>query len=270
MFAKNFRNRRTRGLRPALALAGLALALGATAFAPPAQALPVTYWVSANATTGGYVGTSNVFTGALNNQSSAYIESDPAGQQFGSLPSQQLYADTGAHSWADTAELRAQVSSEAARINATSFPSSPTASSEGRFADTITVQGIGLPNGTPVTLTFRNAIDVDWQGSSLYDGYVSTSFSAGGYSASTRWDVAYNKPLVPVQSPAIQLKTTVGARLQLSGRLNTFARGSYFVPGPLYDGSLSLDVVATLRLESSTVPVTLVSDSGADYNPIGN
>ena len=56
----------------------------------------------------------------------------------------------------------------------------------------------------------------------------------------------------------------------MGGGRNTFARGSYFVPGPVYNGSLSLDVVATLRLESSTVPVTLVSDSGADYNPIGN
>lgn len=88
-------------------------------------------------------------------------------------------------------------------------------------------------------------------------------------SAATRWDVAYNKAVPTVQSPQLQVKTTVGARLQLSGRLNTFARGSYFVPGPLFNGSLNLDVTAILRLESATGDVTLVADSGADYNPIG-
>lgn len=259
MFSKTFQT-----------IAGLTFALALTAASRPAAAQPVTFWVSATAATNGYPGTSNHFTGALNNQTWAYAESDPAGLQFGQNAAQQLYADVGAHSSAAPAELHAQTSLHALRINAGSFPSSPTASTEGRFVDAITVVGLGIPNGTPVTLTFRNTIDVAWQGTSLYDGYVSSNTQIGAVSASSRWDVAYNKTLLPVLSPQLLVKTTVGSRLQLGGRLNTFARGSYFVPGPSYDGTLDLDVTATLRLESATADVTLVADSGADYNPIAN
>lgn len=250
------------------AIASLTLTLLASTSTPVA-AQAVTHWVSATATTNGYAGTGNVFTGALSNQTFAYAESDPAGLQFGQNPSQQLYADVGARSTATPANLYAQASSQAVRINAGSFPHSPTASTEGRYADTLTVTSESLPNGSPVTLTFRVALDVGWQGTGLYDGYVSSSTQIGAVSVSTRWDVAYNKAVAPVQEPQIQVRTSVGARLQLSGKLNTFARGSYFVPGPAYNGSLDLDAAATLRLESATADVTLVADSGADYNPSG-
>lgn len=250
-------------------IAALAFTLASSASAP-AAAQAAHFWVSATAATNGYTGTGNVFTGALGNQTLAYAESDPAGRQFGQNASQQLYADVGARSTATPGGLHAQSSSQAVRINAGSFPSSPTASTEGRYADALTVTSETLANGTPVTLTFRVALDVAWQGTGLYDGYVSSNTQIGAVTASTRWDVAYDRAAAPVQSPQIQVRTSIGARLQLSGKLNTFARGSYFVPGPAYNGTLDLDARSTLRLESASGEVTLVADSGADYAPLGD
>lgn len=249
------------------AIAGLALTLTLTAAARPAQAQPVYFTVSASSTTNGQPGASSTTTGGLANQTSAYSESDPAGVEFGSVPQNTVYADTGAHSWANTGELHAVTSAVANRLAATSFPSSPQASTDGRFTDLITVTSASLPNGTPVTLHFRNAIDVGLGASSAYNGSVSTYFQVGSTVASTMWTVATGKPVPSAQSPLLEVKTTVGSVLFTSGKLNTLARASYYAAGPIFDGSIEIDATATLRLESASDDVTLVSASGVSYLP---
>jgi len=253
-----------------VAIAGFALTLTLAAAARPAQAQSVYFTVLASSTTNGQPGAASTTTGGLANQTSAYSESDPAGVEFGSVPQNTVYADTGAHSWADTGELHAITSAVANRLAATSFPASPQASTEGRFTDRITVTSASLPNGTPVTLNFRNAIEIGLGASSAYNGSVTTYFQVGSVVVSTRWDVANGKPVPTTQSPLLEVKTTVGSVLYTSGKLNTLARASYYASGPIFDGSIEIDATAALRLESASDDVTLVAASGIDYNPTAN
>lgn len=248
------------------AAAAAAFTFAVAAFAHSAAAQTTSFGVSAQVTTGGYAGgTSNVLTGALFGQTFTTLTSDPAGRQFGINPNQQLYADVGASVQVAPGRIQGSASSLAQRINATSFPSSPTAAHEGKFFDRLTVTA-DLPAGTPVTLYFRTELEVVADGVGLYDGSITSNLSIGGASASARWAVATGVDPLPVPVHLVEVRTTVGARLAIDHRINTFARGSYFVPGPVYDGSLRLDVIARTWLLGASADVTLVAASGADYN----
>jgi hypothetical protein len=247
------------------AIAGLTFSLALTASARPAQAQTGVFSVNATAVTSGQPGAYSATTGGLADQTSASISSDPAPAQWG-----LLYADTAAFSSVDDAVLRGTVSAVAGVSAPAASNSNPQSSTEGRFIDRITVTSNSLPNGTPVTLTFRNAIDISASPDHLYYGSVTTYFQIGSVVASTRWETAFNKPESQVQSPVLEVKTTVGSNLYTSGKLNTLARAYFYAPGPAYNGSLAIDATASLRLESASADVNLVAASGIDYSSIGN
>lgn len=254
MFAKTFAT-----------IAGLTFALTLTASARPAQAQTGLFSVTASAATSGQPGASNVTTGGLGDQTSASIASDPAPAQWG-----LLYADTSAYSWTSQGAIHGSSSALAGVTSPAASVDSPQGSTEGRFVDRITVTSASLPAGTPVTLTFRNAIAISATTDHLYYGSVTTSFQVGGVSAATRWESAYNRAASTVQSPVLQVSTQVGNTLYTSGKLTTLARAYFYVPGPSYNGGMAVDATATLRLESASADVTLVSASGTDYNPLAN
>jgi len=247
------------------AIAGLSLALALTASTRPARAQAGLFSVTASAATSGQPGSSNVTTGGLSDQTSASIASDPAGVSWG-----LLYADTSAYSSASQGEIHGSSSAVAGVSSPAGATDAPQGSTDGRFVDRITVTSGSLPAGTPVTLTFRNGIAINPSADHLYYGSVTTNFQVGGTSAATRWEMAFNKTASTVQSPVLEVRTSIGAVLYTSGRLTTLARAYFYAPGPSYNGAMALDATATLRLESASADVTLVSASGADYNPTGN
>ncbi|WP_434425084.1 hypothetical protein [Nannocystis pusilla] len=61
------------------------------------------------------------------------------------------------------------------------------------------------------------------------------------------------------------VKTTVGATLWISGRLDTSAYASFMVPGPLYGGEMAIDASCQTPLVDVTPGVHLVTESGFDY-----
>lgn len=246
------------------AIAGMTLSLTLIASARPAGAVTGLFTVNATATTTGQPGAFSATTGGLSDQTYASISSDPAPAQWGFL-----YADTAAYSTVDDAVIRGTVSAVANLSKPGGSASNPQSSTEGRFTDRVTVTS-PLPHGTPVTLVFRNGISINTSPFSLYYGSVSTYYQIGSVVASTRWETAYNKTEQPVQSPVLEVRTTVGATLSVQGTVNTQARAYFYAPGPAYNGSMAMDTTVSLRLESASAEVTLVAASGIDYNPAAN
>lgn len=254
---------RTRNLSAFATAAVLSLTL--VAGAPAASAQNVNYGVLANVITGGTPGAYATYSNYLTGQTSVYSESDPAGVQWVYNLNQLLYSDAESAATTEIGSLSGQISTLAQRVAATNFPAGVTASTDGRFNDSILVASDTLPKGTPVALTFRAAVAVDWQADGLRDATVSCTFTAANVSVRSQWVLATDVEPAPVQSPVVTLNTQVGARFSVSGRLNTFARASFFAPGPRYDGNVTLDATCDTVLDSASADIYLVADSGHDY-----
>ncbi|PCC68654.1 hypothetical protein SAMN02745121_05330 [Nannocystis exedens] len=242
-----------------------AVCLSVLAVAAPAHAQSPNYSVTAHAVTGGMPGAGASYVGPLAGQTSADAQHDPAAVTWAYYYTQILFADAGAYAWTDLGSLTSHVDADAQRVDATSFPSGVSASTTNRFQDRITVVSDTLPKNTPVTLTFRAALSVEATGSGLFDGRASCTVQIGASSASPKWSDAWNKAEVAASSPLVVVKTTVGATLWISGRLDTSAHASFMAPGPLYGGAMQIDATCETPLLETTPGVYLVTESGFDY-----
>jgi hypothetical protein len=242
----------------------VSIALSVSTVAAEARAA-ANFSVEARATTGTMPGAGATYSGALIGQTSAHVVNDPVQLQWTYNLSQQLYSDAAAESWTDMGALVGHAYALARRVKATNFPPGVTAASMGRFTDRFQVVSATLPVNTPVTLTFHNIMHVDWTGSGLYEGTASCLFQVNGHTATSKWSAAYNKAETSTAAAPIVVKTAVGAVLTLNGRLDTFARGWFFVPGPRYDGDMQVDATCDTPFLGSDKDVQLVTESGFDY-----
>jgi hypothetical protein len=233
--------------------------------AAPARAQGPNYSVTAHAVTGGTPGAGASYVGPLMGETSAEAQHDPAGLTWAFYYTQIFYSDAEAFAWTDLGSLTSRVSAVARRVQATSFPNGVSASTTNRFVDRFVVASDTLPKNTPVTLTFRAELEVDWSGSGLYDGRVGCELQVGASTASPKWSQAWNKAPTATGSSLMVVKTTVGATLWISGRLDTRASASFFAPGPLYSGEMAIDASCVTPLVEMTPGVHLITESGFDY-----
>jgi hypothetical protein len=226
-----------------------------------ASAQTPTFGVDALASTSGYPGTFSDDPAALAGGQSTGATADPAGVQFNNGYG-LVYGDAAANSTAQIQYLYGSSYALADRQTATAFGnSSPTANTESRFWDYITVRSNSLPNGTVVELVFRNALTTNWTASGVYSGNVYSELRVGGYSASTtsRMDSRWGTTEVP--GPELRIKLTVGNRYSLSSKLRTYARAYYFTQGPIYDGVINIDTASEVQMDPGTQDVWLEYDS---------
>ena len=241
----------------------LSIALSVSTVAAEAQA--ANFSVEARATTGTMPGAGATYSGALIGQTSTHVLHDPVQLQWTYNTNQQLYSDAAAESWTDMGALVGHAYALARRVKATNFPPGVTAASMGRFTDRFKVVSGTLPLNTPVTLTFHNVMHVDWTGAGLYEGSASCTLQVGGHSATSKWSAAHNKAEASTSAAPLVVKTSVGAVLTLDGRLDSFARGWFFVPGPRHDGDMQVDATCDTPFVGSDKDVQLVTESGFDY-----
>ncbi|MFP5285050.1 MAG: hypothetical protein ACLGI9_04865, partial [Thermoanaerobaculia bacterium] len=170
--------------------------------------------------------------------------------------------DAAANATAYTHYLYGSSYALADRQTATAFGnSSPTANTESRYWDYITVRSNTLPNGTVVELVFRNALTTNWTASGVYSGNVYSELRVGGYSASTtsKMDSWWGTTEVP--GPELRIKLTVGSRYSLSSKLRTYGRAYYFTQGPIYDGEINIETAAEVQMDPLGQDVFLDYDS---------
>lgn len=226
-----------------------------------ANAQTPTFGVDALASTSGYSGTYSDDPAAVAGGQSTSATSDPEGLQYNNGYG-LVYGDAAANTTAQIQYLYGSSYALADRQTATAFGnSSPTANTESRFWDYITVRSNSLPNGTVVELVFRNALTTNWTASGVYNGNVYSELRVGGYSASTtsKMDSIWGTTEVP--GPELRIKLTVGSRYSLSSKLRTYARARYFTQGPIYDGVISIDTASELQMDPGTQDVYLEYDS---------
>jgi hypothetical protein len=258
---------RKLGMNFTLSNIGLCLssALVVASVAAPVHAQTPNYSVEARASTGTMPGSGITYVGPIAGDTSAHAINDPPALQWVYNLNQVLYSDAFAESWTDIGSLAMHASALAQRVKATNFPTGVPATTMGRWTDRVVVTSATLPVGTPVTLTFSNTLSIDWQGSGLYDGKASCQFQVGGASTTASWSASYDKPEASVAGAPLVVKTTVGATLGFSARLDTMTRGWFFVPGPRYDGQMELDGACEQGLVSATGDVELLAESGFEY-----
>lgn len=250
--------------KPMTLIAGLTAA-ALMGLAVPTIAQAQTYYVKANAVTGGFAGTYADYT---NGTTYTSAESNPGGLQFNNGYG-LVYAEAYAASEAAQGHLSGRASSTATRISATAFSNAtPYGSIDTSFTDTIKVQSATLPAGTPVTLVFRHEVGLTWEASGLYTGSVYSSLRVGATTVSTRWDKTHKTADPGIASQTITVQTTVGSRISMTGVLRGQATSRYFEPGPSYSGQIQIEASADCILESATPGVTIVADSGANYLPL--
>lgn len=232
--------------------------------AAPVRAAAPNFGVEARAVTGGTPGSGATYVGPLIGEVEADAEHDPPALQWLHNYTQQLFSDAAAWASADAGALETHVYALARRVQATNFPAAVTATGYARYTDRVLVVSDTLAKNTPVTLTFRAAVTVDWSGAGLYDGRVGCRVEVGVGSAYAQWIVANDKDAPTVGSPTFVVKTTVGATLGVSGRLDSAARTPFMVPGPRYDGELEISASCDAQLIATSADVRLVSESGVD------
>lgn len=226
-----------------------------------AQAQTATFGVQAMAATSGYTGTYTDNPGTVAGGQSTSADSDPAGLQYNNGYG-LVYGDAAAHATAYTNSLHGSVDALADRITATAFGnSSPTANTESRYYDTITVRSNTLPNGTVVELVFRNALTTDWTASGVYSGNVWSELRVGAYSASTQSRMSSTWGTTEVPGPELRIKLTVGSRYSLQSKLRVYGRAYYFTQGPIYDGAINIATTAEVQMDPGTQDVWLERDS---------
>lgn len=220
-----------------------------------------TFGVQALASTSGYSGTYSDNPGPVAGGQSTGAASDPAGLQYNNGYG-LVYGDAAANATAYTHYLYGSSYALADRITATAFGNaSPTANTESRYWDYITVRSNSLPNGTVVELVFRNALTTNWTASGVYSGNVWSEIRVGGYSATTQSKMDSKWGTTEVPGPEMRVKLTVGNRYSLSSKLRTFARAFYFTQGPIYDGQISIETAAEVQMDPGTQDVWLDFDS---------
>ncbi|MEZ4450295.1 MAG: hypothetical protein R3B09_12530 [Nannocystaceae bacterium] len=249
---------------PLVVLCGI---LTATAPGLAAASTP-NYGVESRALTGTMPGSGATYSGYLAGETEVDADNDPPAIDWLYNINQQLHADAESHASTTMGELVGHAYALAQRIAATNFPPGVTGTTMGRFIDRLHVVSDTLPNGAPITLTFQEALSIDWEGSSLHDGKASCSLQVGSSSALSSWSVANDVASPAPTTGIVVVKTTVGATLSMSARLDVFARGSFFTPGPRYDGSLTVDAVCRTPLVSISGDARVVAESGTDYESI--
>lgn len=239
---------------------GAALALSLLTLGT-AHAQTATFGVDALASTSGYPGTYSDDPAAITGGSSISASADPAGVQFNNGYG-LVYGDAAANATAQIQYLYGTSYAYADRQTATAFGnSSPTANTESRYWDYITVRSNTLPNGTVVELVFRNALTTNWTASGVYSGNVYSELRVGGYSASTTSKMDSRWGTTEVPGPELRIKLTVGSRYSLSSKLRTYARAFYFTQGPIYDGVINIETAAEVQMDPGTQDVWLEYDS---------
>lgn len=239
---------------------GAALALSLLTIGT-AHAQTPTFGVDALASTSGYPGTYSDDPAALAGGQSISATADPAGVQFNNGYG-LVYGDAAANATAQIHYLYGSSYAYADRQTATAFGNaSPTANTESRYWDYITVRSNTLPNGTVVELVFRSALTTNWTASGVYSGNVYSELRVGGYSASTtsRMDSRWGTTEVP--GPELRIKLTVGSRYSLSSKLRTYGRAYYFTQGPIYDGVINIETAAEVQMDPLGQDVYLDYDS---------
>lgn len=245
----------------------VALSTLAIAAAPrPAEAATPNYAVEANAGTSTMPGSGYTYSGYLAGQVAVDVVNDPPALQWIHNLNQVLFSDAAAHSWAEIGSIAAHAYSLAERVQATNFPPGVKSTTMGRFVDRIHVVSDTLPNGTPVTLTFRHDLSVDSEGWGLNDGSAGCSLQVAGSSSSVSWSVLEGVVTAGPSSKLLEVKTTVGSTLSVSARLDVWARASFFVPGPRYNGELAVDASCATPLVGVSGDVRVEAESGVDYS----
>lgn len=226
-----------------------------------AHAQTATFGVDALASTSGYPGTYSDDPAALAGGQSIGASADPAGVQYNNGYG-LVYGDAAANATAQIQYLYGSSYAYADRQTATAFGnSSPTANTESRSWDYITVRSNTLPNGTVVELAFRNALTTNWTASGVYSGNVYSELRVGGYSASTTSKMDSRWGTTEVPGPELRIKLTVGNRYSLSSKLRTYGRAYYFTQGPIYDGVINIETASEVQMDPGTQDVWLEYDS---------
>ncbi|HWM93435.1 MAG TPA: hypothetical protein VN493_21925 [Thermoanaerobaculia bacterium] len=219
------------------------------------------FGVQALASTSGYSGTYPDNAGTLSGGQSISAASDPAGLQYNNGYG-LVYGDAAASATSYTHLLYANVYAYADRISATAFGNaSPTANTEGRYYDYITVHSSTLPVGTQVEVIFRNALNTEWDATKNYSGSIYSELQVGGYSASTtsRMDSTWGTNVVA--GPEFRAKLKVGSRYSLNAKLRLYGRAFYFAPGPIWDGMITIETAAEVQMDPNGHDVWISYDS---------
>jgi hypothetical protein len=236
-------------------------------FSTANAAAAATFGVQASAVTGGFTGTGAQYPAYGDGQTYVAALSNPAGLTFNNgygLVSAEAYANA----LTTPGFLYGKSRTVATRISATAFGYGPSASTDTRFNDYLTVKSDTLPVGTPVTLVFRSRLNVTSNLTGLFTASINASLYIAGASAYLQTTTDYQSQAgLSVTSPQVTVNTKVGARLSTSGKLSVLTKAYYFAPGPVYSGSAELEVSSDTVLEQAPEGVRIEADSGADYNP---
>lgn len=227
-----------------------------------AHAQTATFGVDALASTSGFPGTYSDDPAAVSGAVSLSAASDPDYVEFNNGYG-LVAADAAAQTTVNARFLSASVYALADRITATAFGnSSPTANTESRYWDYITVRSSSLPNGTVVELVFRNALTTGWTASGVYKGNVWSEIQVGGYSASTTSKMDSTWGTTEVPGPELRIKLTVGNRYSLGSKLRTYGRAYYYAQGAIYDGEINIETASEVQMDPLGQDVWLDFDSG--------
>jgi hypothetical protein len=250
---------RTTALAAALTIATFGFA------SVPAQAQPQYFGVQSTSQTLGYVGTytndsqwqpGSVFASSL---------SDPAGATL-SGTNGSGYADVGAGSEAQIAELHAWASGHAHVISKQFSSAAPYGFAYSYFYDRVTVKSNVLPVGTPVTIVFGNDVTINrWDRVNLYDGYIDMTLQIGLGTARSRWSSSYLYGDTTAVAPQVQIKTTVGSTLSVDAKLRVMAKVFYYDPAVASSADNYADATARLVIREIPEGVTLQAASGTVY-----
>lgn len=228
-----------------------------------AHAASPTYYVEAGATTSYMPGSGSFYTGLLAGEVFAHALNDPPATEWTWNINQIVFSDAKAESWTEIGSLMTHAFASAHRVQATNFPRGVVAQPYAKFIDRLRVTSDTLPVGTPVYVTFGNVMNVDWQGTGLYDGTAKCSLQIGGYASFSQFSTGYNKETISSAAVPLVIKTSVGNTITLTGRLDTMAQASYSGPG--FAGEMTIDAICDAPLLAVTPGVELVAESGVDY-----
>jgi hypothetical protein len=243
-----------------------ALTITALGFATaPVQAQTNYFGVQSTSQTLGYIGTYSQDSGWQPGSAYATTQSDPAGATL-SGSSSSGYADVGAGSDAQIAELHAWASGHAHVISGQFSGSAPYGYAYAYFTDRLTVRSSVLPNGTPVTIVFGNDVTVNrWDRANLYDGYIDMTLQIGIGTARSRWTSSYLYGDTTAVAPLLQIKTTVGSTVSVDAKLRVQAKVFYYDPKVASSGDNQADATARLVIREIPEGVTLQAASGTVY-----
>lgn len=231
----------------------------------PVQAQTNTFGVQSTSQTLGYIGTYTDDSKAQPGSVFASTLSDPAGATLSGTYSSG-YADVGAGSEAQIADLHAWASGHAHVISGQFSSAAPYGFAYAYFYDRLTVKSNVLPVGTPVTIVFGNDVTVNrWDRVNLYDGYIDMTLQIGIGTARSRWTSSYLYGDTTAVAPLLQIKTTVGSTVSVDAKLRVQAKVFYYDPKVASSGDNYADATARLVIREIPEGVTLQAASGTVY-----